>query len=487
MKKASSKLLLVISVLALSVTPMKATAELPVVLSAHQEQGTAAAQAGAGISQREQIVIYVDGQSLSSKNSAFIERGATFVPLREFATSVGATVSWDGVHGVVTIRDGATLISHQVGTQQMSVNGNTIHLTVPSQIVAHTTYLPFRDLANALDASFRLWKTAERTIISVQTQESKSAILEGELASVDAYLQQVNFMGQVLIAQQGEVLFQQGYGPAGDGKLNDPQRQTRIASISKQFTAAAILQLVEAGKLKLTDNIAMFLPDFPRGAEITVEMLLNHTSGLPADIPRILGAGLNETVAAVHNMKLVFEPGTAYRYSNPGYVLLAYIIQDVSGQSFGTYLQEHIFQPLGMKNTGEATPHTDTIKGHLVDERGLLKEADYYVSQSGTGSLYSTVMDLWKWDQALYTEKILSQSSIERMFTEGPHKNYGFGWEIEEGQGTKIVSTTGGGKGYTTKISRDLENRAVIILLSNQEKVEINKIMDDLRRIISAE
>ncbi|GAA0365764.1 serine hydrolase [Bacillus horti] len=426
------------------------------------------------IQEQNQTMIFVNNQRMSGQTNPFIAQGVTYVPLRDFVINTGASLSWNGKSGEVIIQYGPNKMVHEVGSDVWHTNGDRSLMTSPSRVIQGVTFLPFRDLSNAFEASFSLWKTSDGTLISMQTPDQDKYAVEDTVAKIDAYLKNESYVGNVLIAKQGEILLEDGYGPAGKGQLNQPERKSRIASISKQFTAAAILKLAEKDKLALSDTLNKFIPEFPRGTEITLDMLLSHTAGLPADIPRVQGATVEETVASIKNMKLGFDPGTAYRYSNPGYVLLAHIIEKASGMSYESFLSESFFKPLGMTSTGEATPDSDTIQGHLLDQ-GKLNVAGYYISQSGTGSLYSTVYDLLKWEQALYTEEILSQASIEKMYVPSPYKNYGYGWEIEERKGSRIVSTTGGGRGYTTKLIRDLDNELVIILLSNQGQLDINK------------
>lgn len=427
----------------------------------------------------EPPVIYVEGQKINWGTPPFMKHHTTFVPVRDFVHSMGAALSWDPVQGMITIRRDNQTITHRVGTKSYWINGHMKTMNASSLIAGNTTFVPFRDLSQMLNASFQLWNTAEQALITVNSSNNVKQELRADMAQIDAYLRDQKFIGNVLIAEQGNILFEQGYGPAGDGLVNHPKFKSRVASISKQFTAAAIMKLAEEGKLNVHDTLQSYIPDFPRGAEITLDMLLAHTSGLPADIPRVQGATLQETVEAIKNMKLSFQPGTNYRYSNPGYVLLAYIIQEASGMSYESFLRESFFEPLGMKDTGEATPETKTIKGHFIQNNRLI-ESDYYVSQSGTGSLYSTVYDLLKWDQALYGDQILSQESIKQMYQPSPYKDYGYGFEIIESEEQYKVVTTGGGKGYTTIMMRDLLNERVIILLSNQEKVDVKALVEGI-------
>lgn len=161
-------------------------------------------------------------------------------------------------------------------------------------------------------------------------------------------------------------------------------------------------------------------------------------------------------------------------------MLLAYIIEHTSGTSYGEYLNQSFISPLGMTHTGEATPTKNITKGY-VESKGQWKLADYYVSQSGTGTLYSTVDDLLKWDNALNTEQLLSQESLEQMFTPYSSKNYGYGWMIKNLDGDKIVFHNGSGTGYSTGLSREPDGGITIILLGNHAGMDMLNLLDGVR------
>ncbi|MCF2944609.1 serine hydrolase [Paenibacillus tarimensis] len=429
------------------------------------------------------VTVLSDGQAIGWSALPFVEKGTTYVPVREFVKAADAKLDWNARTNQITIKRGARTINLIPGSTEMIVNGQTVRIPNGSRLVHYTTYLPFRSVTEALGIPFELWNKA-RPIINLNVSTPAGHNGSKEMTAVDAYLKRQNFTGIALIAKNGTIMLEKGYGPADSSSMNDKDTLTRIASITKQFTAAAVLKLCEEGALQLDEPLSAIIPDFPRGDEITIHMLLAHTAGLPSDIPRTAEAKLEDTVAAIKRMKLVNEPGTTFRYSNPGYVLLASVIEQRSGMSYGEYLRRHFFEPAGMNQTGEASPDTPTNAGHLLEGSRLL-ERGYYISQSGTGSLYSTASDLLKWHDALFGGKVLSRESVERIFEEFPERgNSYYGWEIREMDGRTIYSTTGGGAGYTTLFSVEPAAGTVLILLSNQQRIDIQSYHTTIRSLL---
>jgi CubicO group peptidase (beta-lactamase class C family) len=263
--------------------------------------------------------------------------------------------------------------------------------------------------------------------------QRRSQLLESRIDDlINDYVVNQQFMGTVLVADQGKVVFVKGYGLANveQNIPNTPKTKFRIGSITKQFTAMLVTQLVEKGKLKLDNTISDFVPDFPQdiGKRITVEMLLNHTSGLPfpEGIEKYYYASrkedyLQEFLKQLSEEGLRFEPGKGYGYSNAGYFILGLIIERVTGKSYEAVLTEQILKPLGMTNTG------CDRKGLVLDNEALSyqKLSDRYITWNdelsydpavlglGYGSMYSTVEDLFKFSRALSTNKLLSKDFLD--------------------------------------------------------------------------
>jgi CubicO group peptidase (beta-lactamase class C family) len=307
-----------------------------------------------------------------------------------------------------------------------------------------------------------------------------------------------NFQGAVLAAKEGRVVFKAGYGLADAEKKipNTPGTKYLIASITKTFTASAVLVLEEEGRLKLSDPIANYLEDFPpdTGAKITIHHILSHTSGIPeaAADPRSLGdltrpRTPEELIVLFKDKPLEFEPGTGCRYSNSGYVLLGKIIERVSGRSYYDFVREKIFVPLGMKETGGgddrdvaelAVGYREERDGHLVRAPVIHPSLGY-----SAGALYSTVEDLFKWDQGLDSEKILSGNSLKKMFT-SYQDHYGYGWLIMNAWGRKSMGHGGGAPGFSSWIERWPRERAFVAVLSNNGRTPAGEVGRSLAAIL---
>lgn len=316
-------------------------------------------------------------------------------------------------------------------------------------------------------------------------------------ACVRELLGRGRFMGAVLLARDGRVLLKRGYGMA-DLEQSVPcstKTKFRLASLSKQFTAMGVLILQHQGRLSVDDPVSLHIPDCPAAwSGITIHHLLTHTSGIPnfTSFPDYLRrmpfpSSLLETIARFRDMPLDFPPGERYSYSNSGYAVLAYVIERVSGQAYGELLRNAIFEPLGMANTGcdSATPVIKArARGYATGPNGFVNAA--YIDMSihtGNGSLYSTLDDMLKWDQALYTEKLVPLRLLDLAFT--PFKgNYGYGWLIDNRHGRLRISHTGGINGFSTHIARYPHDRACVILLSNVEGANVEAMADALAAIM---
>jgi len=302
------------------------------------------------------------------------------------------------------------------------------------------------------------------------------------------YTELKQFNGALLVADDKGIILKKGYGQANfEWQLPvTPDTKFRIGSVTKQFTAALILKLVEEGKVGLEDPITKHLPDYRQdtGSRITVTHLLNHTSGIPSYTSRPdFGEKVSRNPYKVADFvkqfasgDLEFEPGSKYAYNNSGYFLLGTIIEKVTGKTYAQVLRERIFEPLGMKNTGYDVSETLLAKrasGYERNPDGFVNAA--YLDMGlpyAAGSMYSTVEDLYLWDRALYGDKVLPAALKQKMFTPGLG-DYGFGWNLEPTQlddgKTKVATTSHGGgiNGFSAFLIRVPEKKEVIIVLSN--------------------
>jgi CubicO group peptidase (beta-lactamase class C family) len=299
------------------------------------------------------------------------------------------------------------------------------------------------------------------------------------------------FTGSVLIAQDGKVLLSKGFGLADrtQGVPNTPQTRFHLGSISKQFTAMAILILQSQGKLSVQDPICKTIADCPAAwQDITIHHLLTHTSGLssqpsnrlydsmgtaasdpatPSDPGYFLGLG--------KELPLDSKPGERYAYSNLGYVLLAHIIEQVTGQTYAAFLEQAIFMPLNMRNTGYEDPSSGVAVRYT--DRYDTTAATYVLPamSDGAGGLYSTAEDLFLWDQALYSDRLFSRTELDRVFEpfvretdDVPGFGYGYGWLVGKDQGRPVVGGAGGGPTFATLIVRYPADKLTEIVLTNQ-------------------
>jgi CubicO group peptidase (beta-lactamase class C family) len=306
-----------------------------------------------------------------------------------------------------------------------------------------------------------------------------------------------HFSGSILIARDGKVLLSRAYGMANleHDVPNTPQTKFRLGSITKQFTAMAILILGERGKLSVHDKVKKHLPDVPKAwDDITIHHLLTHTSGIPnyTAFPEFIRTlpvhvTLKELIAKFKDKPLDFRPGEKHRYSNSGYIVLGQIIESIAGQSYASFMAQAIFAPLGMKSTGydNATTIIKHRAAGYTRRLGLILTNCDYVDMSiphAAGALYSTVEDLLKWDQALYTEQLVSKDSLQAMFM--PFKDgYAYGWVVDERFGEHRYAHGGGIMGFVTTIERYPEQKLLVVALSNLENAQVGNIGADLGAI----
>ncbi|MDP1744042.1 MAG: serine hydrolase domain-containing protein [Bacteroidota bacterium] len=314
----------------------------------------------------------------------------------------------------------------------------------------------------------------------------------------------IGFNGCILIAQQGQIIYKNVFG-FSNLKTKDSLKINsafQLASTSKTLTAAAILLLKDQGKLNLSDNIQRFLPNFPYH-NITVQTLLTHRSGLSnyiyfgepyCDAKNCYNGKTFDNNSVIQIMmsdkpQPYASPNKKFEYCNTNYALLASIVEKVSGLSFADFMVQNIFKPLEMNNTWVHNPQNDSIfKNKTVGHNasGYMEKETYADDVVGDKGIYSTVEDLFKWDQALYSERILKRSTIEEAFTgySNEHKgkrNYGYGWRlIDEGKGNKVVYHNGWWHGYSTLFYRRLSDQTTVILLSNKYNSNIYHIEDVL-------
>jgi CubicO group peptidase (beta-lactamase class C family) len=319
-------------------------------------------------------------------------------------------------------------------------------------------------------------------------------------ALVRDYCSEQNFMGSVLVARKDKLLFKKSYGFANLewGIPNSPATRFRLGSVTKQFTAAAVLLLEEQGRLKIEDPLKKYLPDSPAAWDkITIFNLLTHTAGIPSytDFPdynstRATACTPDKLIERFSGKPLEFEPGEKFKYSNSGYVVLGRIIEKASGQTYAQFVQERIFKPLGMNDSGYDS-FAEIIKqrasGYSPSAKGLTNTTfvDMTVPYAA-GALYSTVEDMLKWEQGLFGGRLLSPVSLKKMTT--PFKrDYAFGVSVRNSNGRKAIGHDGGVDGFSTHASYYPDDALSVIVLCNEESGAPGQIARSLAAIAHGE
>jgi CubicO group peptidase (beta-lactamase class C family) len=324
--------------------------------------------------------------------------------------------------------------------------------------------------------------------------------------SLDAYVQSEMQKQRIpglslLVARDGKIVRAQGYG-FSNVELQVPVKPETVfqsGSVGKQFTATAVMMLLEEGRIHLDDPITNYFKDAPAAwRQVTIRELLSHTAGF-TDYPEKFDFRKDYTEAdllkIVEGIPLAFAPGTNYSYANLGYLTLGVLIHQVTGEFYGDFLQERIFRPLGMATT-RVMSEADIVPNRAAGYRlvkGELKNQEWVSSTLNTtadGALYFSILDLAKWDAALYTEKLLHRSSFEQMWI--PAKllngqpnpgNYGFGWRILEKNGHRVLDHGGAWQGFEVHISRYVDDKLTVVVLTNLADADPGIVADHVAEL----
>lgn len=308
----------------------------------------------------------------------------------------------------------------------------------------------------------------------------------------------------LLVSRKGVPIREQGFGLA-NLELHvpvGPQTIFQSGSVGKQFTATAVMLLMEEGKIGLGDPLSKYFPDGPDWwKEVTIRELLSHTAGFtdyPKDFDLRKDYTEEDLIKVVEAIPPAYPPGTNWKYSNLGYVTLGVLIHKVSGQYFGDFLQERVFKPLGMSTTriiSEADIIPNRAAGYRLDS-GQLKNQEWVspsANSTADGSLYFSILDVAKWDAALYTEKVLKESSKREMWTVAalndgkPNRaHYGFGWFVESQNGHRVLGHDGRWQGFSTQISRYSDDGLTVVILANQGNCDPHLIADEVAAVYLA-
>jgi CubicO group peptidase (beta-lactamase class C family) len=331
---------------------------------------------------------------------------------------------------------------------------------------------------------------------------------DGVAAKVDDFVRQEMSSQHIpgvslLVNKDGQTVLAKGYGLANveHQVAVKPETVFQSGSVGKQFTSTAVMMLVEEGKIGLDDKICKYFTNAPLSwANITVRSLLTHTSGLgsyPSDFDLRRDYKEDELLTKVMATPLTFEPGEKWSYSNLGYLTLGVLISKVTGKFYGDFLQERIFEPLGMTTAriiSEADIITNRAAGYrLVEDK--LKNQEWVsptMNSTADGSLYLTVYDLAKWDAALYTDKLLKRSSLDQMWTpvtlnNGKTHPYGFGWSVVDVRGHRLLHHSGAWQGFQCDIQRYVDDKLTVIGFDNLVQSNLERIVRRVAGIYNPE
>jgi CubicO group peptidase (beta-lactamase class C family) len=318
-----------------------------------------------------------------------------------------------------------------------------------------------------------------------------NAVLERKL---DRYLTRLTnnqeFSGAALVARGDNVLLKKAYGQADipANKPNTVETRFQLASVAKTLTAAAVMRLVEGGRVDLQAPISDYLPDTPQAWQgVTVHHLLSHTSGIPDyfsfdEFDSETNFSADEIIRVAKEYPLDFSPGAEFEYSNTGYVLLGKLLERVSGKSYGEFLRETIFDPLQMNATGRVGQNEPVAVGYSTYASPA--ESLPITNALGDGDLLGTVEDLHKFDRALYGDTLLSIESRDKMFAPVGNNHYGYGWELQTREGRRVLSHSGRINGFSSVLMRFPEDEVTIILLSNLESFDAGQAGWELAEIV---
>ena len=354
---------------------------------------------------------------------------------------------------------------------------------------------------------------------SVRSDVSSNAVASArisavQLAQIDSYVQaqmaSQHIPGLSLVVNfNGETSLRKGYGVSNIATSTPASATTvfRIGSITKQFTATAIMLLVQEGRVSLDDKLSRFLPTAPASwSAITIRQLLQHTSGLPRDLPPSLLAQIDPNalpsidglIALAGQVPLENQPGAVHSYSNMGYHLLGFVIEKASGQYFANYLQQRVFAPLGMTSADvirTTKPVPTMATGYLWDGRAHQSASGFFLTPGlveAEGNLQMSAVDLAKWDESLLTERILTRASMDQMWTpavlnDGTKVPYGFGWSLQEINKRPYTGHNGAVEGFTSSIERHTLEGVSIIVLDNLNGGAVSRINAGVAAILKPE
>jgi len=449
--------------------------------------------------------VTVDGKPIDTADyDIYIgEDGIAMYPLRLIGESLGAEVAWDSSKNSAHLTIHNNDIWLNPATKIVTVNGVNKKLGSNVELRKSRIYISPEFISYILGVRFEIAEdtkaislqnpvvSLENLELSASEQNIKNAIVS-YLTSQELHR---NFSGQILVAKDNKILIDRSYG------YSDYENQIKalnstsfaIGSVTKQFTAAAIIQLAEDNKLSYDDKVSKYYSEVPFGEQITIHQLLTHTSGLynyTMLLPELISTDVTELtfdkiMSLIQDKPQDFEPGKGWNYSNTGYLILGKIVEKISGETLENYLQENIFTPVGMENTGVAFKLDEKIvdaNGYSGSMEVVLDTADRVLLNMsyGAGFLSSTAEDLYKWNTALHGGEIVSTESLERMFGKSPDMEllapYAYALMFNKGEFGEEIFHGGNTIGFTSENAVFTDENAQIIILTNKGYADLTSI-----------
>lgn len=452
--------------------------------------------------------IIINNENLELEEIHKNEKEQLMFPIRIITEKLDYSVKWDNNDKSVELSKNDDIIKLKINQTKINVKGKQIELKSSPIVRNGKTLIPIEFFEKAL--KLKLGWDSEKRVLKINNPKEVSEkffeLSEDELVrkNIDSYMITLTdynkFQGSLLVARDDKLLISKGYGLANiDQKVkNQSQTKFAIGSITKQFTAMAIMQLCEKGLINVDDKVDKYIPGLLEGKNIRIENLLVHTSGLVnyTDLSEFLQSDFDnkdpmKMVDLIKDRELEFEPGEIFKYRNTNYLLLGMIVEQITGQSLEDYLQTNILKPLNMESTGvsygkdqvslDASPYTGFIEVQEINDKAILSQA------YGAGNMYSTVEDLYRWDRALKTEKLVKQETLNEIFkkriTTSEDDGYGYGWMIGDTDDGRWVGHGGNTFGFTSNLDRYVDKDLTIIALSNKGYVDIASISEDVKNI----
>lgn len=456
------------------------------------------------------ITLIINNEEHVPDKEVIIEDDRMMIPLREVSELLGFEVIWDGDQRSIDLKKDEIHSKIQLNGKKSIYNGTEYNLLLAPELKGDIAYVPIEFFGNYMSLTTH-WDSNSRNLSISSIRENPEGFfsplgnssVSNKLDSfMKEYVKRQNFQGTVLISDDDQIILNQGYGHNNIqyNILNSSQTKFAIGSITKQFVALGIMQLEEDGKLKVTDTVDKYIDGLKYGKDITVHQLLVHSSGLfnvTNDLTffELQNASPEKVIDLIREKELNFTPGSEYEYSNTNYILLGMIIEKITGENLEKYLTENIFEPLNMKDTGIsygknpgfsiATPYQGYIDVYEVDDKPLLAHA------YGSGNMYSTVEDLYRWSQALDTDILVSKETKDKIFKghmDLSHDiGYGYGWIVSENGEGKILMHDGATLGFSSIIFKDTYNDISIIALTNRRLQDVYGIQTGLESILSGD